>query len=106
MKSGGKKNMGGVFYYIPKLERYEEATLWNKIFAASEKYLNLQKGTIKCTVLIETIGAGIEMEEILYELKDYIVALNAGRWDYIFSIIRMNQKNPLSFLPDRNQITM
>lgn len=100
------KRNSGPYFYLPKLESQDEAQLWNDLFKFSEKYLNLPPQSIKCTVLIETILAAFEMEEILYQLKDYIVGLNAGRWDYIFSIIKKfaNIKN-FNF-PDRGQITM
>ena len=73
-------NLGGVFYYLPKLETHYEARLWNDVFVTAESYLQLPIGTIRCTVLIETIGGSLSMDEILYELKEHIVALNAGRW--------------------------
>ncbi|HUI62452.1 MAG TPA: hypothetical protein VLX90_19650, partial [Steroidobacteraceae bacterium] len=75
----------GPYFYLPKLESHQEAALWARVFDFAEKRLELPHGTIKCTVLIETILAAFEMDEILYELKDYIVGLNCGRWDYIFS---------------------
>lgn len=80
---------GGVYFYLPKLEAYREARLWNDVFVAAQEYLNVPVGTIRCTVLIETLGGGLEMEEYLYELRKHIVGLNAGRWDYIFSAIKM-----------------
>jgi len=101
-----EKNMGGVFYYLAKLESYKEARLWNDVFVATQNYFNVPIGTIRATVLIETIGGGLDMEEILYELKDHIVGLNAGRWDYIFSIIKKQRNNPKAILPDRAQVTM
>jgi len=75
------------YFYIPKLENHLEAKLWNDIFIEAQKELGLAVGTIKCTVLIETILAAFEMDEILYELRDHCAGLNCGRWDYIFSFI-------------------
>lgn len=96
----------GPYFYLPKLENHFEAALWADVFRFSENYLNLSPRTIKVTVLIETILAAFEMEEILYALKDYIVGLNAGRWDYIFSIIKkFNARKDINF-PDRGSITM
>ncbi|HSK89604.1 MAG TPA: malate synthase A [Anaerolineales bacterium] len=96
----------GPYFYLPKLENHLEARLWNDVFNFAEAELNLPRGTIKATVLIETILAAFEMDEILYELRDHITALNAGRWDYIFSIIKKFHHNPEFILPDRAQITM
>lgn len=96
----------GLYFYLPKLEHHLEARLWAEVFAFSERYLGLNHGTIKCTVLIETLPAAFQMDEILYELQDYIVALNAGRWDYIFSVIKLNHTNPKFVLGDRINITM
>ncbi|MEX1012134.1 MAG: malate synthase A [Waddliaceae bacterium] len=93
------------FLYLPKLESYLEARLWNDIFLFIQKELGLPKGTIRATVLIETLPAAFQMDEILYELKDHSAGLNAGRWDYIFSVIKTNREIPLH-LPDRDQITM
>lgn len=95
----------GIFFYLPKLESHLEAQLWNDIFIYSQELLKIPQGTIKATVLIETISAAFEMEEILYALKEHSAGLNAGRWDYIFSIIKKFQETSLSF-PDRFQITM
>ncbi|MEZ5691325.1 MAG: malate synthase A [Rickettsiales bacterium] len=94
------------YFYLPKLETHEEARLWADIFDFAEKKLALSKGSIKATVLIETITAAFEMEEILYELKDYCVGLNCGRWDYIFSYIKKFYKRPDFVLPDRAAVTM
>lgn len=94
------------YFYLPKLESHLEAALWRDVFIEAERWLGLAKSTIRATVLIETILAAFEMEEILYELKDYVVGLNAGRWDYIFSIIKKFQNNQALLLPDRAQITM
>lgn len=96
----------GPYFYLPKLENHLEARLWNDVFVESQNTLGLPTGTIKVTVLIETITAAFEMEEILYELKDHIAALNAGRWDYIFSIIKKFHKHREFILPDRSVITM
>jgi malate synthase len=96
----------GPYFYLPKLESHEEARLWNDVFNFSQDKLGIPRGTIKVTVLIETILAAFEMDEILYELRDHIVALNAGRWDYIFSIIKKFCRRPDFLLPDRAQITM
>lgn len=96
----------GPYFYLPKMESHLEARLWNDIFSASEEKLGIQKGTIKATVLIETILAAFEMDEILYEMKDYIVGLNCGRWDYIFSFIKKFKTRPEFVLPDRSQVTM
>jgi len=96
----------GPYFYLPKLESYLEARLWNDVFAMAQDELGMPRGTIKATVLIETILAAFEMEEILYELRDHIAGLNAGRWDYIFSIIKKFRNQPDFLLPDRAQITM
>ena len=96
----------GPYFYLPKLESHLEARLWAEVFAFAERELGLPHGTIRCTVLIETILAAFEMDEILYELRDYIVALNCGRWDYIFSFIKKFSHRPDFVLPDRQQVTM
>ncbi|MCC6297931.1 MAG: malate synthase A [Anaerolineales bacterium] len=96
----------GPYFYLPKLESHLEARLWNDVFNFAQDALNLPRGTIKVTVLIETILAAFEMDEILYELRDHIAGLNAGRWDYIFSVIKKFHNNPAVILPDRSQITM
>ncbi len=92
----------GPYFYLPKLQSHEEAQLWARAFAVAEDALGLPHGSIKCTVLIETILAAYEMDAILYELRDHSCALNAGRWDYIFSCI----KETGAVLPDRGQVTM
>ncbi len=92
----------GPYFYLPKLESHLEARLWRRAFELAEDELGLPRGSIRCTVLIETILAAFEMEEILYELRDYGCSLNAGRWDYIFSVI----KKLGAVLPDRAQVTM
>jgi len=99
-------NGSGPYFYLPKLESHKEAAVWSRVFAFAEEYLGLEHGTIRCTVLIETILAAFEMDEILYALKDHIVGLNCGRWDYIFSFIKKFQNYPDFILPDRGQITM
>ncbi len=96
----------GAYFYLPKLESHLEARLWNQVIDFSESYLDLPQGSSKCTVLIETILAAFEMDEILFELKDHIVGLNCGRWDYIFSYIRAFQNDASRVLPERAQVTM
>lgn len=96
----------GPYFYLPKLESHLEARLWNNVFEFAQDELGLRRGTIKATVLVETILAAFEMEEILYELRDHIVGLNAGRWDYIFSVIKKFRRKQGFILPDRSQITM
>jgi malate synthase len=96
----------GPYFYLPKLEGHLEARLWNDVFNAAQDGLGLDRGTIRATVLIETILAAFEMEEILYELRQHSAGLNAGRWDYIFSVIKKFCDRDDLMLPDRNQITM
>jgi malate synthase len=96
----------GPYFYLPKLESHLEARLWNDVFVAAQEELGLERGTIKATVLIETILAAFEMDEILYELREHSAGLNAGRWDYIFSIIKKFRDSPDFLLPDRAQVTM
>ena len=96
----------GPFFYLPKLESHLEARLWNEVFLYAQSELGLPKGTIRATVLLETIPAAFEMEEILYELRDHSAGLNAGRWDYLFSVIKKFQKDPDLQFPDRDQLTM
>lgn len=96
----------GPYFYLPKLESNLEARLWNDIFVQAQRALGIKTGTIKATVLIETILAAFETDEILYELRDHIVALNCGRWDYIFSFIKRFRNVPGYIFPDRAQITM
>ncbi len=96
----------GPYLYLPKLESAEEAHLWSEVFHFTEEFLGLPKGSIRCTVLIETIPAAFEMEEILYELRDSITGLNAGRWDYLFSIIKRFQDQEGWVFPDRSELTM
>lgn len=96
----------GPYFYLPKLESHLEARLWNDVFVEAQEQLGLSVGTIKATVLIETILAAFEMDEIIYELREHMAGLNAGRWDYIFSVIKKFAKNPDFILPDRSEVTM
>jgi malate synthase len=97
---------GGPYFYLPKLESHREARLWNEIFLMAQEYVGLPVGTIKATVLIETILAAFEMDEILYELREHSAGLNCGRWDYIFSCIKKFRTNPDFCLADRVLVTM
>lgn len=94
------------FVYLPKLESHLEARLWNDVFVWSQDHLGIERGTVKATVLIENVLAAFEMDEILYELRDHAAGLNAGRWDYIFSVIKKFRNDPAFVLPDRRQVTM
>ena len=97
----------GPYYYLPKLESHLEARLWNEVFVYAQDVLQIPRGTVRATVLIETIPAAFEMEEILYELREHASGLNAGRWDYLFSIIKyFRSSGPDFLLPDRNAVTM
>jgi malate synthase len=96
----------GVYLYLPKLENHLEARLWNDAFQLAQDRLGIPRGTIKATVLLETILAAFEMDEILYELRDHSGGLNAGRWDYMFSVIKKFRTRPEFVLPDRNKVTM
>ena len=96
----------GPYFYLPKLESHLEARLWNDVFLEAQEALGLDRGTIRATVLIETVPAAFEMEEILYELREHSAGLNAGRWDYIFSMIKCFRERPEFLLPDRAQVTM
>jgi malate synthase len=96
----------GPYFYLPKLESHLEARLWNDVFLFAQERLGVPRGTIKATVLIETILAAFEMDEILYELREHSAGLNCGRWDYIFSIIKKFRNRPEFVMPDRNQVTM
>ncbi len=96
----------GPYFYLPKLESHLEARLWNDVFNVSQDALGIPRGTIKATVLVETILAAFEMDEILYELRDHSAGLNAGRWDYIFSIIKKFRNRPDFVTPDRVQVSM
>lgn len=100
------KKGSGPYFYLPKLENHLEARLWNEVFLFAQKELKVPIGTIRATVLIETVLAAFEMEEILYELREHSAGLNAGRWDYIFSIIKKYQLHPELLFPDRSQISM
>jgi len=97
---------GGTWFYLPKLESHLEARLWNDVFVWSQDRLGVAQGTIKATVLIETILAAFEMDEILHELREHSAGLNAGRWDYIFSVIKKLGHRPEFVLPDRSAVTM
>jgi malate synthase len=97
---------GGPYFYLPKLENHREARLWNDVFAYAQSYLGIPTGTIRATTLIETITAAFEMDEILYELREHSAGLNAGRWDYIFSVIKNLGDRADFVLPDRGEITM
>jgi len=96
----------GPYFYLPKLENHREARLWNDVFHAAQDAIQIPRGSIRATVLIETILAAFEMEEILYELRDHSAGLNAGRWDYIFSAIKKFRHDSTRLLPDRAQVTM
>jgi malate synthase len=96
----------GPYFYLPKMESHLEARLWNDVFVFAQETLNVPSGTIRATVLVETILAAFEMEEILYELRDHAAGLNAGRWDYLFSLIKTFRDRSDMVLPDRAQLTM
>jgi malate synthase len=97
----------GPYFYLPKMESHREARLWNDVFVSAQDRLGIPQGTIRATVLIETYPAAFEMEEILYELRDHSAGLNAGRWDYMFSVIKCFRTRGKDFLlPDRNSVTM
>ena len=96
----------GPYFYLPKLESHLEARLWNDVFNTAQDKLGIPRGTIKATVLIETIMAAFEMDEILYELREHSAGLNCGRWDYIFSFIKKFRNHPNFVLPDRSDVTM
>ncbi len=99
-------NGSGPYIYLPKLESHLEARLWNDVFVWAQDRLDIQRGTIKATVLIENILAAFEMDEILYELREHAAGLNAGRWDYIFSVIKKFRNDPGFVLPDRSRVGM
>ncbi len=101
-----KKAGSGPYFYLPKLESHLEARLWNDVFNFAQDKLGVPRGTIRATVLIETILAAFEMDEILYELREHSAGLNCGRWDYIFSFIKKFRNYPQFVLPDRAQVTM
>jgi malate synthase len=94
------------YFYLPKLEHYLEARWWNKVFEFAQDYLKVPNGTFKATVLVETITASFQLDEIIYELKAHIVGLNCGRWDYIFSYIKKFRNHPNFVVPNRDQVTM
>jgi malate synthase len=96
----------GPYFYLPKMESHLEARIWNEVFTFAQKETGIPHGTIRATVLIETILASFEMDEILYELKDHSAGLNCGRWDYIFSYIKKFSHDPNKILPDRSSVTM
>lgn len=96
----------GPYFYLPKMESHLEARLWNDVFVAAQDFLGIARGTIRATVLIETISAVFEMDEIIYELRDHIAGLNCGRWDYIFTFIKVLRNHPRFILPDRADVTM
>jgi malate synthase len=96
----------GPYFYLPKLENHAEASLWNDIFVFAQEWLRIPGGTIRATVLIETITAAFEMDEILYELRNHSAGLNCGRWDYIFSFIKKFRNHAAFVLPERGQVTM
>lgn len=96
----------GPYYYLPKLECHQEAKLWNDVFVAAQQYLGVPVGTIRATVLLETITAAFEMEEILYQLRDHSMGLNCGRWDYLFSYIKKFKMHDNKITPDRSFLTM
>ena len=94
------------YFYLPKLEHYKEARWWNEVFNFAQEYLEVPVGTFKATVLVETITASFQLDEIIYELKDHIVGLNCGRWDYIFSYIKKFRNHKDFVVPNRDQVTM
>ncbi len=96
----------GPYFYLPKMEHYLEARLWSDIFYFSQSYLKVPIGSIRATVLIETLPAAFQMEEILYELRHHSSGLNCGRWDYIFSFIKKRRADKIAVLPDRKDVTM
>jgi malate synthase len=100
------RNGSGPYFYLPKMESHLEARLWNSVFTYAQSALRLPLGTIKVTVLIETLPAAFEMDEILYELREHMAGLNCGRWDYIFSFIKTLASNKKYVLPDRAQVVM
>jgi malate synthase len=99
-------NNTGPYFYLPKLEHYLEARWWNDVFVFTQAYLNVPQKTIKATVLIETITASFQIDEIIYELRDHMAGLNCGRWDYIFSYIKKFRNHEGFIVPDRDQVTM
>lgn len=100
------KRGSGPYFYLPKLENHNEARLWNDVFNFSQDYMGIPRGTIRATVLVETITAAFEMDEILYELREHASGLNAGRWDYLFSMIKKYSHRADIVFPDRSELTM
>ena len=100
------QNNSGPYFYLPKLEHYLEARWWNDVFVFSQDYIEIQQKTIKATVLIETITASFQIDEIIFELKDHMAGLNCGRWDYIFSYIKKFRNHKGFVVPNRDQVTM
>ncbi|XP_057294941.1 malate synthase-like isoform X2 [Hydractinia symbiolongicarpus] len=100
------ENNSSTYFYLPKMEHHLECRLWNDIFEFSEKYLCIPTGKIRATIMVETFPAAYEMEEMLYELRNYACGMNAGRWDYIFSIIKTLKSRDDCIMPDRKQVTM
>jgi malate synthase len=96
----------GPYFYLPKLESHLEARIWNEVFLHAQAALGIPAGSVRATVLIETLPAAFEMDEILYELREHAAGLNCGRWDYIFSFIKSHRDDPDALLPDRSQVTM
>jgi malate synthase len=96
----------GPYFYLPKLQSHREARFWNDVFVRAQEAVGIPRGTIKATVLIETVPAAFKMDEILYELREHSAGLNCGRWDYIFSYIKTRRHDPAAILPDRSQVTM
>ena len=100
------ENGTGPYLYLPKLESHLEARLWNEVFVWAQQRLGMDRGTVRATVLIENILAAFEMDEILFELREHAAGLNAGRWDFIFSMINKFRHDPAFILPDRAMVTM
>jgi malate synthase len=100
------KKGSGPYFYLPKIESYHEARLWNDVFIFSQNYCGVPYGSVKATVLVETILASFQLHEILWELKDHSAGLNCGRWDYIFSFIKKFRNQEGYIMPDRSQVTM
>src|SRR4029077_17803161 len=96
----------GPYFYLPKLQSHLEARLWNEVFIWAQDALGIPRGSVRATVLIETIHAAFEMDEILWELREHAAGLNAGRWDYMFSVIKKFRDRPEFVLPDRNSVSM
>ena len=99
-----QKRGSATYFYLPKLEHYSEARWWNEVFVFAQEYLEVPQSTIKATVLVETITASFQLDEIIYELKDHMAGLNCGRWDYIFSYIKKFRNHKNFFVPDLSLI--